>query len=264
MGPRQARTELLNEIISAKKREVADLQTRLNVSQVKQLLKGLPRTRGFLKPNRFSLIAELKKASPSAGLLIENYQPANLAKAYEEAGAGALSVLTDSPFFQGKIEHLNEAKEATTVPVLRKDFIIDETQIYESRISGADAVLLIVRILTDGQLKSFLKLAKELKLACLVETHSAAEVERALGCGANFIGINNRDLDTLKVDLNTTLKLMGQFPELKNRLVVSESGIGSAADVKKLKESGVSGILVGESILSSRDVSAKIRELLGG
>lgn len=253
---------LLDDIILAKKESVAALQEHFKVKSVGKLVAGLPKTRGFLQPGKFSLIAELKKASPSAGLLVENYRPAYLAKAYEEAGARALSVLTDGPFFQGKLEHLNEAKVATTVPVLRKDFIIDEVQLYESRIAGADAVLLIARILTDAQIKTFLSLAGELRLKCLVETHDAREVERALKSGANYIGINNRDLDTLKVDLDTTLTLMDKYPELRNRLVISESGISSADQVKQLKAKGLSGILVGESILKSRDVSAKIRELL--
>jgi indole-3-glycerol phosphate synthase len=262
MHPRQARIAVLDDIISAKKQSVAALKEHLNVKSVSKLVKGLPKTRGFLKPGKFSLIAELKKASPSAGLLVENYTPAYLAKAYEEAGARALSVLTDGPYFQGKLEHLSEAKETTTIPVLRKDFIIDEAQLYESRIAGADAVLLIIRILTDAQIKAFLALAGELQLKCLVETHSAKEVERALSSGANFIGINNRDLDTLAVDLNTTLTLMDKYPELKNRLVISESGISTGEQVRQLKAKGVSGILVGESILKSRDVSAKIRELM--
>jgi indole-3-glycerol phosphate synthase len=255
---------LLDEIISAKKREVYALKDRLDIPRVSSLVADLPKTRGFIKKGKFSLIAELKKASPSAGLLVENYRPVYLAKTYEEAGANALSVLTDGPYFQGKIEHLNEAKEATTVPVLRKDFIIDETQLYESRIAGADAVLLIARVLTDDQLRSFLSLAEELTLKCLVETHNAAEVERALAAGAEYIGINNRDLDTLTVDLNTTLTLIDKYPELKKKIVISESGISTADQVKALKAKGVSGILVGESILKSRDVSAKIRELLGG
>ncbi|MCU0640625.1 MAG: indole-3-glycerol phosphate synthase TrpC [Candidatus Margulisbacteria bacterium] len=253
---------VLDDIISAKKETVAALKEHFNLQNVKKLVKDLPKTRGFLKPGKFSLIAEMKKASPSAGVLVDHYQPANLARAYEEAGARALSVLTDGPFFQGRLEHLSEAKEATTIPVLRKDFIIDEAQIYESRIGGADAILLIVRLLTDAELKAFLSLARELTLNCLVETHNAAEVERALKSGANFIGINNRDLDTLQVDLNTTLTLLAKYPELKNRLVISESGISNGAEVKKLKAKGASGILVGESLLKSRDISAKIRELL--
>ncbi len=253
---------ILDDIVFNKRQEVTALKVRLDIAKVKKLIKDLPRPRKFLK-GKFSLIAELKKASPSAGTIVEKYEPVYLAKICEEAGASALSVLTDEKFFQGKLEHIKEAKESTTVAVLRKDFILDESQVYESRVAGADAILLIVRILTDRELTDLMDLAHSLKLKCLVEVHNENEVERALKADAEIIGINNRDLDTFNVDFNTTLNLMDKYPELKEKLVISESGIGSAEQVRALREKGVSGILVGESLLRSRDIGAKIRELLG-
>ena len=165
-------------------------------------------------------------------------------------------------YFQGKLEDLKEAKDSTTIPVLRKDFIIDEAQIYESRVAGADAVLLIARVLSDEQLVKYLDLAHALGLGCLVEVHDAPELERVLKTKAKMIGINNRDLDTFKVDLQTTVKLMDNYPGLKEKIVVSESGIESAEQVKLLRAKGVSAILVGTSLMRSRDIGAKIRELL--
>jgi len=262
MIPRQARDTVLDDIIFNKRQEVTALKVRLNVEKVKKIIGKLPRPRKFLK-GKFSLIAELKKASPSAGIIVEKYEPTCLAKAYEENGAAALSVLTDEKFFQGRLEHIKEAKDSTTIAVLRKDFIIDESQVYESRVAGADAILLIVKILTDRQLEDFIDLAGSLKMKCLVEVHNEAEAERALKADADIIGINNRDLDTFNVDFNTTLRLMDKFPELKDKIVVSESGINSAEQVRVLREKGVNGILVGESLLRSPDIAAKIKELLG-
>ena len=251
-------TKFLDEIIANKRREITNLKVCPD-------LEGLPRTRDFLQAltkGKLSLIAEIKKASPSAGVIAEKFEPIYLAKVYEESGAAAISVLTEEKFFQGKLEHLKQAKESTTIPVLRKDFIIDEKQIYESRVAGADAILLIVRILTDEHLNSFLKIAQALHMQCLVEVHSEKEAERALKSGAQVIGINNRDLDTFKVDFKNTLRIIERLPELKKRTIVSESGISSAEQVKELKAAGVSAILVGESLLKSRDIGAKIREMM--
>jgi indole-3-glycerol phosphate synthase len=252
---------ILDEIIANKQQEVAALKAHLNIAQTTKLIKGLPAPRPFLG-KKFALIAELKKASPSAGVLREKYEPIYLAKQYEEAGASALSVLTDAQYFQGKLADLQAAKESTVIPVLRKDFIIDAAQLYESRVAGADAVLLIARILSDQQLGEFLAVAQELKLKCLVETHNAAEVERVLKTNAGIIGINNRDLDTLAVDSETTVRLIDKYPELKKRTVVAESGISTGEQVRRLKQHGVSAILVGEGLLRSSDIAAKIRELL--
>ena len=257
---------LLDDIIFDKRQEVTALKVRLNTQKVKTLIKGLPRPRNFLKAipkGKLSLIAEIKQASPSAGRLVDNFNPTTLARTYEEAGAAALSVLTDAKYFGGRLEHLKEAKDSTTVPVLRKDFIIDESQVYESRINGADAILLIVRILTDEQLIKLMDLALGLKLRCLVEVHNEAELERALKTDAEIIGINNRDLDTLAVDSHNTIRLLEKFPQAKERIVVSESGINSAEQVQSLRDAGVNGILVGESLLKSPDINLKIKELLG-
>lgn len=257
---------LLDEIVAQKRQEVIELKKRLDVQKIKSLMAGLPRTRNFSKAlpwGKLSLIAEMKKASPSAGIIMAKYEPVYLAKTYEENGAAALSVLTDVKFFQGQLHHIKEAKESTTIPIMRKDFIVDEAQIYESRIAGADAILLIVRILTEEQLKQYLATAQELGLECLVEVHNEAEVEQALKVEAKIIGINNRDLDSLKVNFNTTLKILDKFPELKEKIVVSESGISSAAQTKALKNRGVAAMLVGESLLISPNLREKIKELLG-
>lgn len=265
MAIRQAQANILDDIIFNKRQEVTALKVRLNVQNVKKAIKDLPRPRNFLKAfpkGKFSLIAEIKKASPSAGILAPKFEPVYLAKVYEESGAAAISVLTDEKFFQGSLEHLKQAKDSTTIPILRKDFIIDESQIYESRVAGADAILLIVKILTDEQLEEFMNLSRGLKMHCLVEVHDEAELERALKVEAEVIGINNRDLDTFKVDLNTTLTLMDKYPELKEKVVVSESGIDSAEQARALREKGVAAILVGESLLRSPDIGAKIRELI--
>jgi indole-3-glycerol phosphate synthase len=210
-----------------------------------------------------SLIAELKKASPSAGVIRQDFEPITLAKAYEESGASALSVLTDEKFFLGKLENLKLAKESTTIPVLRKDFIIDECQILESRLAGADAVLLIARVLEDPQLSRLLELTESMEMQALVEVHNAEEVERVLKTPARIIGINNRDLNTFQVDLQNTVNLVKKFPKLKERIVIAESGIESREHIQVLKKAGVDGVLIGETLLRSRNIPAKIKELLG-
>jgi len=257
---------ILDDIIFNKRQEVTTLKVLFSGKDPGKQVKGLPKPRDFLKAFRkgkFSLIAELKKASPSAGVIRSDFEPVTLAKAYEESGASAISVLTDEKFFQGKLENIQFAKQSTTIPVLRKDFIIDETQIYESRLAGADAVLLIARVLNDEELAGFIRLTEEEGMQALVEVHDQAEVERVLKTDARIIGINNRNLDTFKVDLQNTVRLMQEFPALKERIVISESGILTRKDVEALKKAGVNGILVGESILRSKNIPARIRELMG-
>ncbi|MEE8638207.1 MAG: indole-3-glycerol phosphate synthase TrpC [Candidatus Margulisiibacteriota bacterium] len=257
---------ILDDIIFNKRQEVTSLKVLLSGKHPRKLAKDLPKPRDFLKAFRkgkFSLIAEIKKASPSAGIIREDFKPISLAKTYEECGASAISVLTDDKFFQGKLENIKFAKESTTLPVLRKDFMIDESQIYESRIAGADALLLIARVLEDTDLVELIKLTESLGMQTLVEVHSAEEVERVLKTRAKIIGINNRDLDTFKVDLNNTLQLMGKYPKLKDRIVISESGIKTHEDVEALKKAGVDGVLIGESLLRSKNIPAKVRELMG-
>lgn len=254
---------ILDDIIFNKRQEVTSLKVQLSGKDLRKLVKGLPKPRKFFKKGKFSLIAEVKKASPSAGIIREDFDPIYLAKVYEESGASAVSVLTDEKFFQGKLDHLKAAKESTTIPILRKDFIIDEAQVYESRIAGADALLLIARVLNDPELDQLIKLAEELGMQALVEVHSAEEVARVLKTKAKIIGINNRDLDTFEVDLQTTVNLIKKFPKLKDRIVISESGILTCKHVETLKKAGVDGVLIGESLLRSKNIPAKIGELIG-
>jgi len=258
---------ILDEIQKAKKLEVERLKKSYEGKGLPSLAKSLPKPRDFgsaFKKGRLSIIAEIKKASPSKGVIKEHFDPVTLAKAYEESGASAISVLTDRKFFQGDVSHIKLAKESTTIPVLRKDFIIDESQIYESRVAGADAILLIVRMLSDKQLREFISLSRDLGMGSLVEVHTAEEAKRVLGSGAEIIGINNRDLSTFKVDIGATPDILKAVPQLKERIVVSESGVRSGSDAEKLAKSGVDALLVGEGILSSRDPGEKIRELLTG
>ncbi len=209
-----------------------------------------------------NLIAETKAASPSAGMIFDKYAPENIAAIYEKAGAAAVSVLTDAIYFNGSIDDLERVKNSIGLPVLRKDFIIDEVQIYESRLEGADAILLIARILGRDELEDFIKLTEQLGMDALVEAHNAKEARSALDAGARLIGINNRDLDTLKVDLDNTISIINEVPELKKKVIVSESGISEKSQVDLLRAAGVKAVLVGEAILKSPDMRVKIRELV--
>ena len=251
---------ILDEIVAHKRAEVARKKERARKFE----LNGLHPTRDFeqsLKADGISLIAEVKRCSPSKGAIRKNADPGHLARIYEKNGAAAISVLTDERFFCGKDEFVNMVKVKTKLPVLRKEFILDEYQIYESRMLGADAILLIASILNRTQLSSFLTLAHELDLACLVEAHSETDVEKALRAGARIIGINNRDLETLKVDITTSLRLRKRIPP--GIVTVGESGIGTREDMKKMEKAGFEAVLVGESVMSAPDIALKIKELLG-
>ena len=257
---------ILDDIVFNKRQEVTSLKVRYSFADLAKLGRGLPRPRNFeraLPKGKLSLIAEIKRASPTAGAIREGLEPTLIAKMYEECGASAISVLTDAKYFQGNIDDLKKAKDSTTVPVLRKDFIIDTSQIFESRIAGADAILLIASVLKEGELHDFIRLSHDLGMKCLLEVHDEKDTERALNSEAKIIGINNRDLQTFEVDLETTPRLIGSFPELKKRIVVSESGIKSRKDVEMLRECGADAILVGETLLRSHDIAAKIQELIG-
>ena len=208
-----------------------------------------------------ALIAEVKKASPSAGIICENFDPVKIAREYESAGASCLSVLTDEKFFQGSLDYLRQIRAAVKIPLLRKDFIIDERQILEAIEWGADAILLIVAILTDAQLEKFHSLAIEAGLAVLAEVHDEAELERALKISPALIGVNNRNLKTFKVDLATTENLAKKVGA--GNILVAESGIHSRADVERLKKCGAKAILVGESLMKNGGIKAKVRELIG-
>jgi indole-3-glycerol phosphate synthase len=214
-----------------------------------------------LKGDHIRLIAEVKQASPSRGVLSPNFNPTKLARTYAEGGAAAISVLTEANCFMGSNEHLAAIKEVVALPLLRKDFIFDPYQIYESRAYGADALLLIATILSQGQLKDLVSLSHSLRLGCLVEVHDEGEVERAVLSGAEIIGINNRDLNTFAVDINTTHRLRPLVP--KGKIVVSESGIRSRKDMEKLRKWGVDAVLVGEALVTAGDVRAKMKELIG-
>lgn len=207
------------------------------------------------------LIAEIKRASPSKGLLRHGFDPATLAKDYVNNGASAISVLTDKKFFQGNIEHLMAAKATAKIPVLRKDFIFDPYQIVEARVAGADALLLIVAVLSDPQISTLLEETERLGMTALVEAHNEDEVGRALKAGAKVIGVNNRDLSDFSVDLETSARLRPLVPP--EIVFVSESGIRSAADARRVAKMGVDAILVGEAIVKAKDVGAKVRELAG-
>ncbi len=257
---------ILDDIIFNKRQEVTSLKVRFSGKDSKKLTRSIPKPRNFLKAfkkGKFSLIAEIKKASPSAGVIRQDFEPITLAKAYEESGAAALSVLTDEKFFQGKLENLKFAKESTTIPVLRKDFIIDECQVLESRLAGADALLLIARVLEDPQLSRLLGLTESMGMEALVEVHNAEEVERVLKTPSRIVGINNRDLATFQVDLQNAVSLIKKFPELKERIVIAESGIETHEHVETLKKAGVDGVLIGETLLRSTNIPDKIRELMG-
>jgi len=222
----------------------------------------IPRARGFaraLSTPGISLIAEIKKASPSRGVIRADFDPPAIARAYEAAGAAAISVLTDEPYFQGKLSYLDDVRAAASLPLLRKDFIIHPGQIYEA-VGRADAVLLIVAALAPAELGALLRVAAACGLDALVETHDRAEVEIALAQGAAIIGINNRDLRTFQVDVETTLRLRPYIPA--DRLTVSESGIRTPAQVRGLADAGVDAILVGEAFMASPDIAAAVRSLL--
>lgn len=216
--------------------------------------------RTALRKPGMSLIAEIKRASPSKGVLVENMDPVEFAAVYEAAGAAAISVLTDNQFFKGSLDDLVTVHQNVAIPCLRKDFIVDEYQIFEARAAQADAILLIVRTLSDLQLRDYLALAHKLGMSTLVETHDAPEIARALDAGAHIIGINNRDLATFEVDVRTTLELRKLVPG--GNALVSESGIHTRRDVRLLEDGGVDAILVGEALVTSRNIRGKIRELL--
>jgi indole-3-glycerol phosphate synthase len=264
---------ILDAIVEQKKREVARLPERhVAPTDLRAALEARGERRDFEaalrnpKAGPVALIAEVKKASPSAGIICLDFDPVRIAKAYESAGASCLSVLTDEQFFQGSLAYLRQIRQAVRLPLLRKDFIIDERQILEAIEWGADALLLIVAILTDPQLRHLHALATEAGLAVLVEVHHEVELDRALAAGARLIGANSRDLKTFKVDLATTERLaarLRQSPPGNERLLVAESGIHSRADVERLARGGVQAILVGESLLRRADIPAQVRELLG-
>ena len=256
---------ILDRIRAYKLKEVAESKGLVSIESLKERCKDIPEAvksgTVLKKDHRIKFIAEVKKASPSAGIIREDFNYINIANEYEAGGASAISVLTDKEFFKGDIKYLSEIKDAVSLPVLRKDFIIDPYQIYEARTAGADLVLLIARILTREQIDTFLILTHELGMECLVEVHDNEELEKVLETEAAIIGINNRNLDTFETNLETTLQLCHRVPE--GKIIVSESGIKTRADVLILEKAGIDAILIGETLMRSRDISQKIKELFG-
>ncbi len=252
---------ILDKIVADKKREVTLQKRAVPFSALKEILaqhKPLD-FKSVISGNGIKLIAEIKKASPSKGLLCPDFKPAEMAQVYEKSGAAAISVLTEINHFQGSLEHLKDIREKVNLPLLRKDFIFDEYQVYETAISGADALLLIAAILNQKQLANLLNLSHNLGMACLVEIHDKSELEKALQSGAEIIGINNRDLKTFETDIETTRNLRYFIP--RGKIVVSESGIKNHDDIKRLESWGVNAALVGETLVTAQDIRGRIKEL---
>jgi len=254
---------MLDKIIAQKREEVEERKKAVTITYLQERIARQKPTLDLalaLKGDQIRMIAEVKQASPSRGMLSPNFNPVELAQTYAEGGAAAISVLTEANYFMGSIEHLAAIKELVGLPLLRKDFIFDLYQVYESRAYGADALLLITSILSQEQLKELILLSHSLDLKCLVEVHNKGEVERAVLSEAEIIGINNRDLNTFTVDIATSRRLRPFIPQ--ERIVVSESGIKSKRDIEKLDKWGVDAVLVGEALVTAGDVITKMKELL--
>ena len=254
---------ILDEIVLHKKKDVEHKKKKVKLDELKEKIAQRKKPLDFsavIKGNKIRLIAEVKKASPSRGILCQDFKPVEMAAIYAESGASAISVLTESKHFMGDLKYLDRIRKKVNIPLLRKDFIFDEYQIYESAASGADAVLLITAILSQKQLQDLMALSHTLGMQCLVEVHNEKELERALLCDAKIIGINNRDLNTFNVNTDTTRRLCNIIPAEK--IVVSESGIKKKSDIIKLKKWGVNAVLVGETLVTAGDIPTRIKELL--
>ncbi len=262
-------SDILQTILARKAAEVAERRDRVSLAALEtKLKKSASSPRGFAASMRATMhaghaavIAEIKKASPSKGVLRADFQPADIAASYQRGGAACLSVLTDIDFFQGADAYLEQARDACSLPVLRKDFNIDPYQLFEARALGADAILLIVAALEDAELSELTRLAKRLDMDALVEVHDGEELERALRTNAPLIGINNRSLRTFEVSLDTTLNLLPEVPS--NRLLVTESGILTRADVTRMRSRDVHAFLVGEAFMRAEDPGAELARLFG-
>ena len=263
-------SDILKKIVAVKHEEVADARRRRSLEAMRFDAESRVLTRDFegalrrkIAAGQAAVIAEVKKASPSKGVLREDFEPADIAQSYAEGdgsiGAACLSVLTDRQFFQGSVDFLKQARASCDLPVLRKDFLVDPYQVYESRAMGADAILLIAACLDDAQMKDFELIARDLGMAVLVEVHDGAELDRALKLRTPLIGINNRDLSTFDVSIETTLGLRARVPS--DRVLVTESGIGTREDVARLREAGVQAFLVGEAFMRAGDPGTALAEL---
>ena len=255
---------ILDTIIAHKQKELAAEQMEVPLALLERQVVNLPPTRDFsgaiAGSDNVRLIAEVKKKSPSKGIIREDFHPVSIAEIYVTNGAAAISVLTDKHFFAGELDYLRAIREVVDAPLLRKDFTIDPYHIYQARVAGADAILLIVAALTPSQLRTFMEIADSLSLASLVEVHTSEELTIALDVDAQIIGINNRDLRTFHTDIATTFRLREAIPA--DKIVVSESGIYTREDVAKLQEVNVQAMLVGESLMRSRDIGAQVRRLI--
>lgn len=256
---------ILDEIVTSKQREVAAARQRMPLEEMEDQAVTAPPVRNFRAalagPGPIQLIAEVKKASPSANVIRADFDPVGIARTYQAHGAACLSVLTDAPYFQGHLSYLARVRASVAIPLLRKDFLIDEYQVVEARLAGADAILLIAEILDDATMASLLQRARSLEMAALVEFHDEANLPRVLAAGADLVGINNRDLRRFVTDLELTLRLRDRIPS--DVVLVSESGIRTRADVERLEAAGVSAILVGEALMRANDVGLAVEQLLG-
>ena len=256
---------ILDQIVATKHREIAAARARMPLEELESQAAEAPPARDFRAalagPGPIQLIAEVKKASPSAGVIRADFDPIAIARTYQAHGAACLSVLTDVPYFQGHLSYLARARAAVAIPLLRKDFLVDEYQVVEARMAGADAILLIAEILDDARLSALLARARSLGMAALVELHDEANLARVLAAGADLVGINNRDLRRFVTDLELTLRLRDRVPP--EVVLVAESGIRTRADVERLEAAGVSAILVGETLMRAPDIGLAVEQLLG-
>jgi indole-3-glycerol phosphate synthase len=256
---------ILDRIVTSKRKELAEAQAAVPHRELERRLPQAPPVRDFRaaleRPAGIQFIAEVKKASPSAGVIRDDFDPVAIARTYERHGAACISVLTDAPFFQGSLGYLSAVRQAVALPLLRKDFLLDPYQVTEARVAGADAVLLIAEILNDATLASLLNAALALGMQALVELYEPENLPRVLDSGARLIGINNRDLRTFTTSLEHTLRLAPRLPP--DVCLVSESGIRNRADVLRLEQAGVRAVLVGETLMRAADVGGKLDELRG-
>jgi indole-3-glycerol phosphate synthase len=257
-------SHILSKIVEASRLRLHKTKLRVPDAIVRRMAVAAPPVPSFAGAlqgaKKVRVIAEVKKASPSKGVFTENFSVESLAKAYSEAGAAAISVVTEEDFFQGNLAWIGEIRKASPLPVLRKDFVFDSFQVYETRGAGASAILLIVAMLTRNEIKSFLELTKEIKLDALVEVHDERELDDALEAGAEIIGVNNRNLKTFDVDLNISFKLSEKIPD--DRIFVVESGIRGKSEILELIDAGADAFLIGESLIQSKDPAAMLRGLL--
>lgn len=257
---------ILDKIVAVKKEEVIRDQKSEELDILKEKIAQRPAVislkKALNKPGEVTLIAEIKKASPSKGIIREDFNPVEIAKIYEDNGASAISILTDETFFQGSLTYLEDVRKFSSLPLLRKEFIINPYQIYQARAYGGDAILLIASILSTNQIEEFLAIAKELSLECLVEVHTEEELFRVMELPVEIIGVNNRNLNTFKTDINTTFQLKDKVSK-EGIILVSESGINHRSDVERLLAHKVNAMLVGEAIVREKDIAAKVKDLLG-